>query len=253
MELRFRFALTVLTRTLNRPGDYCTHMRGGGAPLCPNSSCARNFLHNSIQGVPSSLHVHIRTFPRASIMIYWLLLHGLDPPSSSIGFPQKGSQTLGAINRVRIYPAARIILGIPALVAEQLSNCDFLSMKGEKLHRAPSFFDLAITMLDPGIILALVQGVGAAAKIACDAIDKVKVLDQEVKYALQDLRQGIDGLKSDTMVYKVLITAMQNDTNSNGRSVFETFIQKSVWSARVNLFILIASDLQFTDKVDKNQ
>ena len=108
-------------------------------------------------------------------------------------------------------------------------------------------------MLDPGIILALVQGVGAAAKMACDAIDKVKVLDQELKIALQDLRQGIDGLKSDTMVYKVLITAMHNDTNSNGRSVFGTFIQKYVWSARVSLFILMATDLQFTDKVDKNQ
>ena len=85
-------------------------------------------------------------------------------------------------------------------------------------------------MLDPGTILGLVQGVGVAAKMACDAIDKVEALDKEVKYALQDLRQGIDGLKSDTMVYKVLITAMQNDTNSNGRSVFETFIQKFVWS-----------------------
>ena len=108
-------------------------------------------------------------------------------------------------------------------------------------------------MLDPERILALVQGVGAAAKMACDAIDKVKAVDQEVKYALQDFRQGIDDLKSDTMVYKVLITAMQNDTNSNGRSVFETFIQKFVWSARVNLFILMANNLQSTDKVDRNQ
>ena len=83
-------------------------------------------------------------------------------------------------------------------------------------------------MLDPGTILALVQGVGTAAKMACDAIDKVKALDHEVKNALQDLRQGIDGLKSNTMVYKVLITAMENDIKPNGRSVFETFIQKSV-------------------------
>ena len=83
-------------------------------------------------------------------------------------------------------------------------------------------------MLDPGTILNLVQGVGAAAKIACDAIDKVKGLDPEMKTALQDLRQGIDGIKSDTMVYKVLITAMQNDTNPNGASVFTSFIQKYV-------------------------
>ena len=108
-------------------------------------------------------------------------------------------------------------------------------------------------MLDPGPILALVQGVGAAAKTACDPIDKVKALDQDVKNALQDLRQGINGLKSDTMVYKVLITAMQGDTNPNGPSVFDTFIQKSVSSARVNLFTLTAYDLQFTDRLDKNQ
>ena len=108
-------------------------------------------------------------------------------------------------------------------------------------------------MLDPETILALVQGVGAAAKMACDAIDKVKGLDLEVKNALQDLRQGIDSLGSDTMVYKVLITAMQNDTNPDGRSGFETFIQKSVWRARVNIFTLTAYDLQFTDRLDKNQ
>ena len=108
-------------------------------------------------------------------------------------------------------------------------------------------------MLDPETILDLVQGVGAAAKMACDAIDNAKGLDLEVKNALQDLRRGIDGFKSDTMVYKVLITAMQNDTNPNGRSVFDTFIQKSVWSARVNLVTLTANDLQFTDRLDKNQ
>ena len=98
-------------------------------------------------------------------------------------------------------------------------------------------------MLDPGTILNLMQGVGAAAKVACDAIDKVKGLDQVVKNVLQDLRQGIDALRSDMMVYKVLITDMQNDTNTNGPSVFATVIQKSVWSARVNRFILTADGL----------
>ena len=98
-------------------------------------------------------------------------------------------------------------------------------------------------MLDPGTILNLMQGVGAAAKMACDAIDKVKRLDQEVKDALQDLRQGIDALRSDMMVYKVLITDMQNDTNTNRPSVFATVIQKSVWSSWVNRFTLTADGL----------
>ncbi len=85
-------------------------------------------------------------------------------------------------------------------------------------------------MLDPGTILNLVQCVGSAAKRA--AIYEAQVLDHEVKYALQDLRQGIESLKSDTTVYKVLITAMQNDSNPNGPSTFAIFISKYVWSAR---------------------
>ncbi len=108
-------------------------------------------------------------------------------------------------------------------------------------------------MLDPGTILSLVQCVGSAAKRARDAIDKVHGLDHGVKSALQDLRQGIESLKADTMVYKVLITAMQNDTNPNGPSVFATFIQKYVWSAWENIFALTANGLQFTDRLDKMQ
>ena len=108
-------------------------------------------------------------------------------------------------------------------------------------------------MLDPGTILSLVQYVGLAAKRARDAIDKVQGVDHGVKCALQDLRQGIESLKSDTMVYKVLITTMQNDTNPNGPSVFATFIQKYVWNALVNRFTLTANNLQFTDRWDKKQ
>ena len=116
--------------------------------------------------------------------------------------------------------------------------------KGKQSHRAPISFDLTFTMLDPGTILVLVQGVGAAAKMACDAIDNVKSLDLVLKNALQDLRQGIDALKSDMMVYKVLITTMQSDTNPNGPSVFETFIQESVLSAQENLLTLTTTNLQ---------
>ena len=97
------------------------------------------------------------------------------------------------------------------------------------------------------------QYVGSSAKRARDAIDKVQGLDHEVTSALQDLCQGIESLKSDTMVYKVLITAVQNDTNPNGPSVFATFIQKYVWNARVTRFTLTANNLQFTDRWDKKQ
>ena len=90
-------------------------------------------------------------------------------------------------------------------------------------------------MLDPGTILNLVQCVGLAAKRVCDTIDKAQELDHGVKNVLQDLRRGIESLRSDTVVYKVLITAMQNDTNPNGPSTFLIFIKQYVWSARVTL------------------
>jgi len=126
---------------------------------------------------------------------------------------------------------------------------DFLSKTGADAQssapRAPIYFDLALAMLDPGTILSLVQYVGSAAKRVCDAIDKAQELDQVVKSALLDLRQGIDSLKSDTMVYKVLITAMQEDTNPTGLSIFAIFIKKYVWSAWVTPFILTADGLKF--------
>lgn len=87
------------------------------------------------------------------------------------------------------------------------------------------------------------QYVGLAAKRARGATEKVEGLDQGVKSALQDLCQGIESLEYNTMVYSVLITAMQNDYNPNGPSVFATFIQKYVWSARVNRFTLTANGL----------
>ena len=82
----------------------------------------------------------------------------------------------------------------------------------------------------PEKILSLVKSIDSAAKRACDAIDEQDP-HREVKYALQDLRQRIQSLKSDTMMYKILITTMQNDTNPNGPSTFAIFISKYVKSA----------------------
>ena len=80
----------------------------------------------------------------------------------------------------------------------------------------------------PETTLGLVKSVDSAAKKACDAIDEAQGLHHEVKYALQDLRQGIQSLKSDTMMYKLLITAMKNDINPYGPSTFGIFISKYV-------------------------
>ena len=83
-------------------------------------------------------------------------------------------------------------------------------------------------MLDPQTILGLVQGVGGAAKVLCDSIDRSQGFEHEEALALQNLRQGVETIKSDTIVYKVLITAMKNDTKPNGQSTFAIFINKCV-------------------------
>jgi len=63
------------------------------------------------------------------------------------------------------------------------------------------------------------------------SIRSTQALDNGVKSALQDLRQGIECLKSDIILYKILITAMQDGTNPDGPSLFAIFITKFVWTA----------------------
>ena len=83
-------------------------------------------------------------------------------------------------------------------------------------------------MADPATILTILQFVGVAAVTVCDAIDKAIELEHEERHALKDLRKGVDSLKSDTLVYKVLLNAMENDTDLSGRSPFTRFIQRYV-------------------------
>ena len=115
-------------------------------------------------------------------------------------------------------------------MVEKVSNWDSLFHKGTWWHSTS--FDLAFTMLEPETpetILSLVQCVDSAAKRACDVID-----EQDPHHeVLQDLRQGIQRLKSDTMMYKVFIDTMKNDTNPNGPPTFAIFISTYVRSARV--------------------
>jgi hypothetical protein len=87
-------------------------------------------------------------------------------------------------------------------------------------------------MLGPQMILGLLQGVSGAAKTVCDAVDRAYQLEREEQKAVQDLRQGVESLKSDTMVYKVLITAMLNDGRPNAPSPFAIFMSKCVQRAR---------------------
>jgi hypothetical protein len=87
-------------------------------------------------------------------------------------------------------------------------------------------------MLDLQVILGLLHGVSKAAKSICDAVDGAYPLEREEQKAVQDLRQGVESLKSDTMVYKVLITAMVNDGRPNAPSPFAIIMNKCVQRVR---------------------
>ena len=97
----------------------------------------------------------------------------------------------------------------------------------------------------PKLILDLLQNVSGAAKFVCSVIDEADGLDREERHALRDLRQAIESLKFDTMLHKVLINAMQNDTNLDGSSPFAIFIAQYVWSPCATAYTPTANYLQY--------
>jgi hypothetical protein len=81
---------------------------------------------------------------------------------------------------------------------------------------------------DPGSILALVKSIGEAARVVWDATDKAFELEREEQGALKDLRKAVESLKSDIVVYGILVTTMVNDTYPNGLEPLTLFIQRYV-------------------------
>ena len=77
----------------------------------------------------------------------------------------------------------------------------------------------------------------------CEAIDKAIKLDHEEQHALKDLRKGVDSLKSDTLVYKVLLNAMENNTGLSGHSLYTRFIQRYVIGLRSNSYAHRANNI----------
>jgi len=100
-------------------------------------------------------------------------------------------------------------------------------------------------MADPSTILAILQLVGTAAMAVCQAADKAIELEHEEKQALKELRKGVEGLKSDTLVYKVLLNAMNSDTDLDKRSPYARFIQRYVMGLRSSSNIHRANYLQY--------
>jgi hypothetical protein len=100
-------------------------------------------------------------------------------------------------------------------------------------------------MADPGTILAILQFVGAAAMAVCEAIDKALELEHDERHALKELREGVESLRSDTRVYKVLMTTMEDDTDLNGRSAYARFIQRYVTGMRSSSYAHRPDNLQY--------
>jgi len=100
-------------------------------------------------------------------------------------------------------------------------------------------------MADPTIILGILQFVGAAAMAVCDAIDKALEFEHDERQALRELRLGVESLKSDTTVYKILLNAMKDDVDVNGRSPYTRFIQRYVMGLRSTSYAQIANNLQY--------
>jgi len=59
----------------------------------------------------------------------------------------------------------------------------------------------------------------------CDEIDKVFNLDLEVRQPLKALHKGVESLKSDTTLYKVLLSAMEKVTDLDESSPHTRFAQ----------------------------
>jgi hypothetical protein len=81
-------------------------------------------------------------------------------------------------------------------------------------------------LLDPLPIIDVVKLVLMAARCVCDMIDQTLEQERAEKQALKELRDSIEAVKYDTMVYMELTNAMQNDHGTSGSSFFATFIQR---------------------------
>ena len=95
------------------------------------------------------------------------------------------------------------------------------------------------------MILAILQFVGVSALEVCEVIDKAIELEHEERHALQGLRKGVTSLKSDTLVYKVLLNAVENDTDLSGGSPYTRFIQRYVMGLRSSSYAHRANALHY--------
>jgi len=98
---------------------------------------------------------------------------------------------------------------------------------------------------DPGVLLAILRSVGTAASAVCEAFDKAIELEHEERQALKELRIGVESLKSDTLVYRVLLKTMESDVDLDGRSLYARFVQRYVMRLPSGSYAHTVNDLQY--------
>ncbi len=79
--------------------------------------------------------------------------------------------------------------------------------------------------VDPDDTLAILRAVDAAATLVCNEVDNALEPEHVDQQTLQDLRKGVENLKSDIVLYKVLL---EKDINL-------TFIQQYVMEVALQL------------------
>ena len=87
----------------------------------------------------------------------------------------------------------------------------------------------------------------------CEAVGKAIELEHEEKQALKELRKGVESLKSDTLVYKVLLNAMESVTDLEGRSAYARFIKRCVMGrAQAHMFTKLTI-YNITERTERKQ
>ena len=83
----------------------------------------------------------------------------------------------------------------------------------------------------------------------CNEIDKALELEleHEARRVLTELRKGVESLGLNTIVYKILLSAMEKDADLNDSSTYTRFIQQYVMELHSSSHAHRTDNLQYTD------
>ena len=90
---------------------------------------------------------------------------------------------------------------------------------------------LAATIMD---LAAILRAIDTAATLVCDGTDEATEPEHEERQALKDLRKGLENLKSDIMVYEVLLGPMEMDTPLSLRQQYVMGLRSSSYAHTAN-------------------